>query len=652
MSWIIRFAPLLFAFVIVGNTFGQSNTLVSGQAIKTNPDNEYGRFALPSIAAFAMGMADVNGDSQPDLFLQSDRWNPGTYLHLFEKYDKNNQPVFSEKIKLKIPFKEEIRNRAVILNEQSGNVTGFWGFGDHLKVARFEKEKLQFGELSEIKIKGLPLNFNNFGVLQLAESKYLFLFSVPDSVYKRYPGRGPNVITYGPDGFWDRPIPNSGIYGAFVSSLTDKEIEVKQLTSRQEALYAIEGYSSYQIDNEPYLLCGTRLGNIHAYRINSASEKLESRGFVVDKNGITLRNPAIHGALAFYNHASTKGLIVSSEGGIYYYKAENKINKNGNIVLGDPLHLNQTNSDLYGTSLVVPNLYDWDNDGDLDIISGTSLGHIHFIENVGNNEYPKFNDPERLKAGGYEIFVQPGYNQDIQGPGESRWGYTCPAVADWTGNGLPDILTGDSRGKFNVYINTGTKIEPKLEPEHALYINGMDMHGTWRVRPGVGKLGGKMAYICLDTDDEFHLYWQLDQYNLTEGKKLTIGDSINIRANFLNAGATGRSKILIVDWDEDGVKDLLVGTPRHGSIPEPENGLPYFTEDNGAAVIFLRNSGTEEDPVYEYPRMLKFKGKKIELDQHSCAPTVGEIGPGNTMNLIVGDETGRFYFYERKDLSY
>ena len=50
--------------------------------------------------------------------------------------------------------------------------------------------------------------------------------------------------------------------------------------------------------------------------------------------------------------------------------------------------------------------------------------------------------------------------------------------------------------------------------------------------------------------------------------------------------------------------------------------------------------------------MIKFKGDPILLGQHSCAPTVGEIGPGNTPNLIVGDETGRFIFYERIDLSY
>src|SRR5690606_9236995 len=156
----------------------------------------------------------------------------------------------------------------------------------------------------------------------------------------------------------------------------------------------------------------------------------------------------------------------------------------------------------------------------------------------------------------------------------------------------------------------------------------------------------------LDTDDEFHLYWQLDNYNLRDGGKLMIGDSIPIRANFRMRGEAGRSKITIVDWDQDGIKDLLVGTPRYSTIPEPKKGMPYRLSNNGAAVLFLRNAGTEEKPVYEYPVAMRFKGTRINLGQHACAATAGYLGPGNSLNLIVGDETGRFYFYKREDLQW
>lgn len=643
---------LISTMFVWGIASAQTSGLKSGSPIKSDAEKGSGLFALPSINAFAMGMADVNGDSEPDLFLQSDRWNPGTYLHLFEQYSSEGDPVFSQPTELGIPFKKDIRNRAFVHQRKDGSVLGFWGFGNSIKYSVLDIQNKEFKGVKEMKVSGLPRIFNHFGVFPLNDGRFLYLFSVQDSTYKRYPGRGPDVITYGPEGFWLRPIAKSGIYGAFVEELLPGEIEVKQLTSLKEAWYPIESFALIEKENTEIVLCGTRLGNILAYELNAKEEQIISLANVTDDQGITQRNPAIHAALSYFHGTQSNGLIASSEGGIYFYPDNGRTIHRNKVVLDQPRHLLQTNPDLYGTSLVVPNLVDWDDDGDLDIISGTSTGQIHFIENSGNNEKPVFETPIEIKAGGYEIHVQPGYNQDVQGPGESRWGYTCPAVVDWTGNGRLDILTGDSRGKFNIYINTGTKGNPQLEPERSLYIDGMDMHGTWRTRPGAGTLDGRMAYICLDTDDEFHLYWQLDAYNLKDGGKLTIGDSIPIRANFLNAGATGRAKILIVDWDEDGVKDLLVGTPRHGSIPEPVKGLPYHKENNGAAVIFLRNSGTESKPVYEYPRMLKFKNEVINLGQHSCAPAVGKIGQGGTNNLIVGDETGRFYFFERKDLSW
>ena len=129
-----------------------------------------------------------------------------------------------------------------------------------------------------------------------------------------------------------------------------------------------------------------------------------------------------------------------------------------------------------------------------------------------------------LKASGQEIYIQPGYRMDIQGPGEARWGYTWPTVVDWNEDGLPDILMCDSTARHTLYINRGTKTEPELDAGNPLYIDGLELHGTWRVKPAVAKLGERMAYVTLDGDDEFHLYWRLDDYNLEDGGKLKLED--------------------------------------------------------------------------------------------------------------------------------
>ena len=115
MKGILRIGVVVLLSIVSFCIYAQKNTLISGQAIKSNPDKEFGRFALPSINAFTMGMADVNNDNHPDLFIQSDRWNPGTYLYHFEKYNRNNEPVFSEAIKLKIPFDKEIQKLTIFV---------------------------------------------------------------------------------------------------------------------------------------------------------------------------------------------------------------------------------------------------------------------------------------------------------------------------------------------------------------------------------------------------------------------------------------------------------------------------------------------------------------------------------------------------------
>src|SRR5690606_13007154 len=114
-----------------------------------------------------------------------------------------------------------------------------------------------------------------------------------------------------------------------------------------------------------------------------------------------------------------------------------------------------------------------------------------------------------------------------------------------------------------------------------------DLHGTWRVQPAVGRLDGRMAYVILDDEDEFRLFWRIDDWNVEDGGKLRLTDGSTIRGNFLAAGGTGRLKLVLADWDGDGIQDLLVGTPRHGSVPNPETGLPQSKGLPGSAVLWL-----------------------------------------------------------------
>ena len=641
---------VLFFLMLHAGIRGYGQAPVSGQPLAAG--TETGHFALPSLTGHVMGSAVLKEDKQPSLFLQGDARKPGIYRYWLQSVE-NQIPVFSAPVPLQGPYENAGSEKAVLLQEGSA-VYGIWRGNKHLRFFDFDQERGAFTNGKEVGIAGLPRGFSSHSVLRLINGSYLFLFTVRQA--GNFIGLSDSLY-FTPEGFWPAGLPKVAIFGAVVSGKIDrvKTIEVKPLTDYDVALFDISGFTLTEREGKQYLICGTRMGNILAFGTEQLPERLGEKRYVVDGNGIIQRQPVIHASPVYYQDTGrVAGLIASGEGGIYYYQDRYSIDKNGNLVFAEPAHLLQRDPLLYGGSLVVPNLVDWDGDGVLDIVSGTSPGFILFFKNMGSNARPVYAAPEKLTAGGSVIHIQPGYREDIQGPGEARWGYSCPTVYDWNDDGLPDILIGDSRGKFMVYINSGTRTRPKLEPERPLYLDGLDMHGSWRVKPGVGKLGGRNAYIILDTDNELHLYWQLDSYNLKDGGKLTIGDSVYIKANRRPGGQVGRIKIHVTDWDNDGVKDLLIGTGRAQSLPNPVTGLPYNwgQKNEGASVLFLRNSGTEEQPVYEFPKMLKYNGKELLFGAHSCVPATGPIGSGNPNNLLVGTEYGTYRYYDYRDLEW
>jgi len=61
-------------------------------------------------------------------------------------------------------------------------------------------------------------------------------------------------------------------------------------------------------------------------------------------------------------------------------------------------------------ALATPVSFDWDNDGDEDLICGNTTGQIGFIENLDGGNPPKWATPQPLEVDGQEILIQAGEN--------------------------------------------------------------------------------------------------------------------------------------------------------------------------------------------------------------------------------------------------
>jgi hypothetical protein len=638
--------------------------LVSGQPMPVGTADRIGPLAA-GISSIPVGYASLSGGAQPDLFVEAGRFShdPGLFFYAWDSSNADGTPIFTPAVEIKLPYRDKSKTPppGVVWQDASKAVHGVWLLKNELGLTQYDHASKSFTEVGRVALAGLPREAENIGLLPNPDGTFEVLLAVPDGVAARPAGpdwRSKDFFPYDGRGIWRGGLPYLGLFAVTLPDLKGGAASAaRQITPTLHDIPSVSGSPNpikLAADRARDILVSSWFGDVYCYRNTAASGlKLGPRQQAIDEQGIVLRHPSCGGRAFPYPNAKTgfTDFVSGGESALYYYQFTGKFSKDGRPMFRRPVPTLVKEALLTAGSLSVPNIVDWDGDGVLDIVAGNSEGRILFFHNGGSDRAPAFVPGVPLQAGGEEICVQPGYKEDIQGPMEARWGYVSPTVVDWNGDGALDIVMSSSNSRHVVYMNRGSAKAPKLEPEHAIYEGGLDLHGSWRVKPGAAKLGGRMAYVCLDDDDQFHLYWRVDDYNLEDGGKLKLEAGMPISANFLQAGGTGRLKMNLIDWDEDGLTDIVTGTPRHASIPEPTKGLPQSLGLPGSSVVFLKNVGTEAQPVYAYPELLKHDGKAIFIGNHEIGVAMGPLGPGKGLNLVVGREDGRLLFYQREHLT-
>jgi hypothetical protein len=548
--------------------------------------------------------------------------------------------VFAEPVVVKCAFKD----KGCVFQRPDGSVVGLWIDKEELVTTSFDREKHEFHETKREKLPKEVKSPSSLGVLSNGEG-YDIAFEMSNG------GKGaegsPNTEEW-------RPFNSSGIavgelrYRYLISR--PAKGEVKQITkTRDEVFFSMHGITGMNLGagHERDLITGSRQGNLVFYHNKASSGfDLETKRLVAGEDGNALRHPSINPSVAAY----PGGLIACGEGSLYFYRFTGKWAKTGAPVFAEPVSVLQEHADLYAGTLPSPTTVDWNGDGVLDILAGNSEGFVLFFENIGSNDVPKFLPATRVQAGGREIQVQAGYSGSLQGLQEARWGYLSPNVIDWNDDSLPDIITGDITGDYLIYLNRGTKTEPKLDAVHPLYCDGIDLHGMWRCRPAVAKIGERTALAIVGGDDHFHLYWRIDDYNVEDGGKLKLDDGKLIGTSGGVGGMSGRCKLDFFDWNRDGHLDFVIGTGRVVSIPDRETGLPMPTigkKTLGTPLLML-NKGDNT-----FARPVPFKDEDGKVIQPGGAHETGAVGTmlGNDgPNLLICNEAGRMFLLPGKKL--
>lgn len=331
------------------------------------------------------------------------------------------------------------------------------------------------------------------------------------------------------------------------------------------------------------------------------------------------------------------------DGRIAFFENTGKLNE-GMPLFEKPYYFKQYADNLKCGALATPCGYDWDGDGDWDIITGNSAGYFFFFENLSGPgvENPKWAKGIPLDVDDTIIRIMAGINGSIQGPCELKWGYTTLTVSDWDLDGLPDLIANSILGKVIWYKNTGSKGKAKLAAPQPVSVewegdqprlkwgwmipNGKELLTQWRTTPVAFDWNRDGLPDLLMLDQEGYLSF-FERYR--DGKDLKLKapqrifvDSAGkpIQLNAKKAGGSGRRKICVIDYDGDGKYDFLVNS---------QNASLYrqIREENGK--FFFEFCG----PIDSRP-----------IQGHSTSPTVVDFNHDGIMDPLIGAEDGHFYY--------
>jgi len=140
---------------------------------------------------------------------------------------------------------------------------------------------------------------------------------------------------------------------------------------------------------------------------------------------------------------------------------------------------------------------------------------------------------------------------------------------DWDEDGRKDLILGENSGNVRIYINTNTDADPQF--------SGFS-------------------------------YLKLSGYNYD------VGD---------------HSSPYIIDWNNDGRKDVLVG-------------------ETGGRVALLINTGTNANPMFSSANWIQNAGNTLDAGSTS-SPVVADWNHDGKKDLLVGESNGRIYIYENID---
>lgn len=430
-------------------------------------------------------------------------------------------------------------------------------------------------------------------------------------------------------------------------------------------------FMDFDGDGDLDLICGNFMDNLMWYENigTRTAPRYSGAKILANKNGfIRFHVQMIVPIAVDFNQDGHPDIIVGDEDGrVAWIEHTGRVFPNGMPEFKDPVYFKQQADLLKFGALVTPVSVDWDGDGLEDLMAGNTAGNIAFIKNLGGSgpngsckpgESPKWAAPQMIRVNGEDFRIMAGHNGSIQGPCESKWGYTVINVADWDGDGALDIIFNSIWGKVQWLKNLGSEDRLSFAPAQDIPVDWKKSQAIpkpvwnwwnpepntlvtqWRTTPVVmdWDKDGILDIISLDHEGYLSFYkgfMRKKTHWVKPGERVFFCENLSkqnhkfvvldakpgeLQLNAGEAGASGRRKICFVDWDGDGDLDLIV---------------------NGKNAEWFEQVGKKGKVTH-----FVHKGdlSPVKLAGHSTCPTVVDWDKDGVYDVLLGAEDGHFYW--------
>ncbi len=206
--------------------------------------------------------------------------------------------------------------------------------------------------------------------------------------------------------------------------------------------------------------------------------------------------------------------------------------------------------------------------------------------------------------------------------------YGAPCIADWDGDGLKDLVLGKyTDGKIMFYANSGSNSAPVFTTYSYIQSDGVDItlpygETTGATNPQVVDFNNDGILDIVVGDRNGYVNY----FRGTATGVLTTEPDITANGVTIDVGYN--SAPVIVDWNEDGLLDLILG----------QENITI-----GSVRLYL-NSGTPEN--HAFTTYSRIKSDLLNIKWFRCTPQVFDLNLDGKKDLICGENTAKLVYYE------